>query len=86
MAIDPFFLVKFTESKPRCEMCELILCTYVTGVEQQLQLAMWIDHLTRFGAEEKLSEAIAKAQERATEVETTWKNYLVHRRTHTLED
>ena len=33
----------------RCDMCELLSCGFVVGVEQQLQAAMWVDRRQRFG-------------------------------------
>ena len=65
---------------PPCEMCELIVCTYATGVEQLLQLAMSLDRKTRFGTVDELPEIISKIQIHREEVEKTLQNYLQHQR------
>ncbi len=65
---------------PPCEMCEPIVCTYVTGVEQLFQLAMWLDRKTRFGTVDELPEIISKIQIHREEVEKTLQNYLQHQR------
>lgn len=65
---------------PRCEMCELIVCTYVTGVEQLLHLALWLDRTTRFGKTEELPQIVARIQAHREEVEKSLQNYLRHQR------
>ena len=70
------------DDKFRCEICELMACAYATGVQQQLQLAMWVDRLTRFGNEAELPGAISQLEEHAKEVQQTWMNYLDHRNSH----
>ena len=61
-------------------MCELIVCTYATGVEQLLQLAMGLDRKTRFGTVDELPEIVSKIQVHREEVEKTLQNYLQHQR------
>ncbi len=63
----------------RCEMCELLLCGYITGLEQQLQAAMWVDRSFSFGGQ--LPDAIIKLEAQRLEVDKLWQNY----RTHSLE-
>lgn len=63
---------------PRCEICQLSMCGYVTGVEQLLQLALWLDRQTRFGKELDTSETIAKIRTHTEEVAKSWANYLTH--------
>jgi hypothetical protein len=66
---------------PRCEHCQLLTCGYVTGVEQLLQLALWLDRQTRFGKSEDASETSAKIRTHTDEVARSWTNYLTHRKT-----
>lgn len=66
----------------RCEMCELLLCTYVTSLEQQLQIALWIDRSYRFGQPETLNQAIAKLEEHKVQVEASWNNFRSHSAEH----
>lgn len=63
----------------RCEPCQLLTCTYVTGVEELLRLALWLDRSLRFGKAEDLSEIAAKIHTHSQEVTHSWQNYLSHR-------
>jgi hypothetical protein len=64
---------------PRCEPCQLLTSTFVTGAEQLLQLALWLDRWTRFGKVGDGSEITAKIQAHSREVTNAWQNYLSHR-------
>jgi len=65
--------------QPKCEMCELLLCGYIAGLEQQLQAALWVDRSFRFGeTSEQLAGAIAKLEANYLEVEKLWQNYKTH--------
>lgn len=64
--------------RQRCELCQLAICSYVTGVEQLLQLALWLDRQTRFGKSTDDSETIDKIQTHTEELSKTWAHYLTH--------
>jgi hypothetical protein len=64
---------------PRCEQCQLLTSTFVTGAEQLLQLGLWLDRWTRFGKSADASEISAKIHAQSQEVATAWGNYLKHR-------
>lgn len=66
----------------RCELCQLFLSGYVTGVEQLLQLALWLDRQTRFGKKNDSSEIIVKIEAHTAEVAKLWVNYWGHYITH----
>ncbi len=67
---------------PRCEKCQLSLTIYLTGVEQLLQMALWLDRYIRFGKRADDSEIIAKIQNHQAELAKSWENYLRHREAH----
>ena len=67
---------------PRCELCQLSLTAYVTGVEQLLQMALWLDRYIRFGKNKENSDIVAKIQNHQAELATSWENYLKHRDAH----
>lgn len=52
----------------RCERCQLSICGYVTGVEQLLQLALWLDRQERFGKTHDTSETIGKIKRHTDEL------------------
>lgn len=64
---------------PRCEQCQLLTSGFVTGAEQLLQLALWLDRWTRFGKSADASEISAKIHAHSQEVAIAWGNYLKHR-------
>ena len=64
---------------PRCEQCQLLTSTFVTGAEQLLQLALWLDRWTRFGKSADKPEIPAKIHAHNQEVAIAWENYLKHR-------
>ncbi len=71
-----------SEPKARCELCELLICAYVTAVEQQLSIAMRIDRITRFGDKEKFDEAVSKLSEHINQEAIAWENFLSHQKEH----
>jgi len=69
------------ETDPRrCEICHVTFTTYLTGVSQLLQMALWLDRQMRFGKNEsEAAQIISKIQSHTSELETSWANYLNHR-------
>ncbi len=63
---------------PRCELCQLSISGYVTGVEQLLHMALLLDRQTRFGKTPDASEIIAKVETHTAELVKSWTNYLTH--------
>jgi hypothetical protein len=64
----------------RCEICHLTFATYLTGVSQLLQMALWLDRQMRFGKNAgETAELISKIQSHKSELENSWSNYLMHR-------
>jgi hypothetical protein len=57
----------------KCEMCELLLATYVTGVEQQLSCAMYVDRAFRFGGD--FDDAVRTFNALRPEVEQALANF-----------
>ena len=64
----------------RCEICHLTLTTYLTGVSQLFQMALWLDRQMRFGKNEsETAQIIGRIQSHTSELENSWSNYLNHR-------
>jgi hypothetical protein len=68
---------------PRCEMCQLLLTTFVTGVEQLLHMSLWLDRSIRFGKSADNSEIVGKIQHHQAALAESWQNLLQHREAHT---
>ncbi len=62
----------------RCEICHLTFTTYLTGVSQLLQVALWLDRQMRFGKNET-AQIIGKIESHTSELGNSWANYLNHR-------
>ena len=64
----------------RCEICHLTFATCLTGVSQQLQMALWLDRQMRFGKHESETvRIIGEIQSHRSELENSWANFLIHR-------
>ena len=54
----------------RCEICQLFFTTYLTGVSQLFQMALWLDRQMRFGKNEsETAQIIGKIQSHTSELE-----------------
>ena len=64
----------------RCEICHLTFVTYLTGVSQLLQLALWLDRQMRFGKDESETlRIVGQIQSQRSALEDSWANFLSHR-------
>lgn len=63
----------------RCEICHLAFATYLTGVSQLLQMALWLDRQMRLGKNEsETAQIIAKIESHRSELEDSLANFLNH--------
>jgi hypothetical protein len=69
------------EADPVCyEICHPTFTTYLTGVSQLLQLALWLDRQMRFGKDESETvRIIGQIQSHRSALEESWANFLSHR-------
>lgn len=64
----------------KCELCDVLLCAYVTGVQQMLVTAMHIERTWRFDGD--FDAAVQSHEEGSQQTQQAWANFWEHLATH----